>query len=349
MDKSRSVSPTIAVILLIGVTLLLSVTIGLTVTNTQPDADTAAATSQLSIQTTQNESHLSIKVISGETDALIIQKNETTLTTVSSPAVGETVTAGITPDARYTVISKDSKSTRVLFSQIVTQAKADEGTEPSQIPTDQLYAHYTIEESTVSSDGEILYDTVGTSDGDIIGATLTSGRNGSKALEFNSSDKVDIGRFNQSNGDSLTISTWVYVTESQLRDGKTNYIQRYDGTSAVTLGIVDNADQFHQVRFQMRDNETGKWMKAATPTDNVTAGWHHLVGVAESGEKLKLYIDGVKYTKDPYGRGAIGETRLEFPENYTIGTKLDSRVDSVRVYRSALNSSEVRALYNATK
>lgn len=101
---------------------------------------------------------------------------------------------------------------------------------------------------------------------------------------------------------------------------------------------------------------TGAGVKAAgfggTWNDNA---WHHIAGVydryASDGERIKLYVDGVKQSFDLGDNADIsaGDQGITFGRWNTTGTVYTGWLDDVAVFDNPLTAAQVLALYTGAK
>jgi hypothetical protein len=183
------------------------------------------------------------------------------------------------------------------------------------------------------------------------GPVWTSGRIGSNALQFNATDNgndnddpgVVIGR----NFDAvvpLTLAAWINPTDYRdwrgiisKRDSFTASEMRWDWSLTVNSGLV-----------YVVDNATIRTFPYAPPT----GVWTHLALVATAAD-TRLYVNGVlQSTIAPLQLGTDGNANVviggtgEGPGGDNDPFK--GSIDEVRVYRQALSSSDVLAIYNST-
>lgn len=115
---------------------------------------------------------------------------------------------------------------------------------------------------------------------------------------------------------------------------KYNYGIQLSDANQVGIWIRDDAEQWPQVY-------------TAWPTDGA---WHHVVGVAEDGEQVRIYVDGKpKGTAQapnsidiPYGAGV--KPTVAYTQHLG-GIWYEGDVDEVAVYEGALTDKEVGVLY----
>jgi hypothetical protein len=106
--------------------------------------------------------------------------------------------------------------------------------------------------------------------------------------------------------------------------------------------------------------ENGEINPVGTTTVN-DANWHQVCYVLDETYGTRAYVDGASDMTDPGGSTTncgLGCSGFNWASDYLIGTGKSGRynagnfagtMDEVRIYNIALTTSEVNALYNATK
>ena len=191
---------------------------------------------------------------------------------------------------------------------------------------------------------------------------------------------VNNGTFNDATGDPNTDAHSVagQVGKALNFDGVDDYVNCGTNVAFDLLDFtaeawvyIDTTTNLSHRRSVSRDNYlqggTRKWfaLRSSCGTDNVpnftvgistsntaqspealTTGWHHLVGIRDEGNYLKLFVDGVEKDSvyDPTS-GAIDSGG----EPVTIGGLLPAGyerfiglIDDVRIYNRALSAEEIR-------
>lgn len=206
-----------------------------------------------------------------------------------------------------------------------------------------LVAGYLFNETS----GDLLDVTSNNNDGTVTGATQDATGIVDGAYSFDGTDDyiqiADNASLNCT--DAITIVGWIYA-----RSFPSAYIRIIDKSSAtgaledgyrLMLNGVDDFD------FLIA-NGGNRYRAAVSGLDYNT--WYHVVGVYD-GSNVLLYIDATKTTGDAY-TGTLGTNS----HSLMIGTACDAStgffdgvLDSVAIYSSALSSTEITAIYNATK
>jgi len=211
---------------------------------------------------------------------------------------------------------------------------------------DGLYAHYKFDEvrgttaiNSVSpgQDGTLINNPLRLS-GKLNGALQFNGSN-SYVSVANSTDLSDVGGF--------TVCAWIYRTGgtdqkfiSKWNDNsnKFQFDFRTDPSGKLTLDLRQSNDQFLTI--------------SGTTTLNAQQWYHVAAGVNPANSQLELYVNGTLETlQGPYNwNGTIRSVDMEM----NIGRKAtgnfywQGKIDDVRIYDHALNSTEIAALVSLT-
>jgi hypothetical protein len=155
---------------------------------------------------------------------------------------------------------------------------------------------------------------------------------------------------------SMSVSTWVYVGKEPISYGRVVV-----GDYAYRSGTKDNKDKgwylgvsygdSQALSFQIfNDNHEYKDIQVPDFWNKYSGKWVHLTGVFDSGNAVKLYINGEEY----------GSTATDFlnisksPVKVRIGARAqsanqgrwDGKIDNVRIYNKALSASEIKNIYD---
>ena len=217
------------------------------------------------------------------------------------------------------------------------------GNQPSEAGVREdlgLVALWTLDEDTIN--GNIVEDVFGEYDGTITGKPKTVPGARGDALSFDG--VVDLVQMtNDIFFPSVSMEAFikpVLGTRNPIYD-KYNYgIQLLDSNQ---VGIWIRAET---------DDAANQWPSAYTPfpTDGQ---WHHVVGVAEDQENVKLYLDGELMNTTPtpdsisVAYGASLKPSIAYTEHMG-GIWYEGDIDEVAVYEGALSDDDVKRLYNLT-
>jgi len=185
-------------------------------------------------------------------------------------------------------------------------------------------------------------DSAGSNDGTINGATWTTGQIGG-ALSFDGvDDTVNVGNLGLAVNGTGTISLWMKGNAGI--DCTTNNHGVTDG-SAFQNGIIYRSSDCDPNFRNDALATIGIDLSNIGLSD--ATNWHHLVGVADTTNGMKFYIDGVS-------RGTDADTGgLNIDNDFIIGGRIggdqvfDGIIDEVRVYNRALSAADVTELFNA--
>jgi hypothetical protein len=139
-------------------------------------------------------------------------------------------------------------------------------------------------------------------------------------------------------GASFTISCWVNVSSSQSGEAMIINTAASSGTQGVNIGIRDSTGL---VYFQIRGNNN---LNASGTTNLVGAGWKNIV-LTHTTSSTILYVNGTQEAS--IGANTIGT----IPNDLTFGKwansslyYLNGSIDQVRIFNTALNSTQVGQL-----
>jgi hypothetical protein len=187
-------------------------------------------------------------------------------------------------------------------------------------------------------------DAVGTRHGTVNGASLTTDRFGNINSAYSFDGVDDVIELNHAfNGfTELTISAWVKINgANQANDwqailssdasGKFTHIQALVGASSNCAIYVDN--------------NSAVLIDHPAPVLNT---WYHITLVAKSGES-KMYINGLEVDSETNMFSFISNTNLlRIGSGYQNGRFLNGSIDEVKIYNTALSSTQVQQEYTNT-
>lgn len=203
------------------------------------------------------------------------------------------------------------------------------------LPTENLLAYWEFNETS----GNIAVDSQGNNNGIIVGASRTTGINGT-ALDFdgnNSNVKIEYNNDLDIVTDKVSFSVWFKMNELG-EDGaflfnNTKYILRMDSRGKITFAIYNPS-----------------WTSVTTPWANriIDTDWHHVVATY-NGEKLKLYVDNT-LMKSKASSGLLQSSSShtyigsQSSRNYFPGT-----IDQVAIYTKELSVEEINTINTETQ
>ncbi len=205
-------------------------------------------------------------------------------------------------------------------------------------PTGDLVAHYRFDEGA----GQTVYDVSNNSnDGSVNGANWTDGRRGRGVALDGADDNVTVPQ-TLAGKSAFTVSLWANVTASSYSNDARVFSSGGSATSQVLLW-TDN-DNGNGWDFILWDGSS----HARIDTNKTPTGWVHVVGVWD-GSEMRLYVNGKQAgTQSFSGDGTVGDTGNDMvlgSDNGGSTQNLQGAIDDVRVYKTALNASDVKALY----
>jgi len=169
--------------------------------------------------------------------------------------------------------------------------------------------------------------------------------NQSCAIAFNGNEivEVPVTTTNQIvQGDAFSVSLWFKMQNTN----PSNYEILFQKGSSVSEGFQISVFDLNTPVFSDADSGYGLWDDPWTMDDNLptdTTNWHHLVITVDANSTVRLYRDGVQRNIDENAMIDIGSTPLM---NYILGNGFEGHLDDIRVYKVALNPSQVNVLYN---
>jgi Tfp pilus assembly protein PilE len=193
-------------------------------------------------------------------------------------------------------------------------------------------------------------DSIGSGDGTVVGATLTTGQNGEaeSAYSFNgTSNEITIP-------DSVSLSPTTAATVTAWA--------RPDSIPASTKGIVskDISDSISNPPYALQlitagfnwsiDNATNTTVTVTCSDVVPTAGtWYHLVGTFD-GSLMRIYVNGEPCSSTASQTNIADTTGLLRIGQQKTGQNrwFAGDIDDVRVYNRALSLSEIETLYNGS-
>jgi hypothetical protein len=240
----------------------------------------------------------------------------------------------------YSAIQHEELSKKTLERSIekLEDALAALGWVPP--PEPQPVSHWKFDEGQ----GTIAYDSVGTNDGFVQGATWTTGQiNG--ALSFDGlNDYVDMADTIKNYLEtSYTVSLWIKADTLISNKAILGYRHSTDG-NPVLFQIGHN---YEDVGIDVRDNSLN--LASATYANALTTNtWYHVAGV-RNANTVNIYVNGVSGIPDSATFGAITPDNLKIgafqfggnpPSNHFNGA-----IDDVMIFNRALSAQEIQQLY----
>lgn len=220
----------------------------------------------------------------------------------------------------------------------------------SQTLSDSLVAHYFLD-----GNGN---DSVGSNNGTIIGATLSSDRNSNinSAYSFNGSgDWINIGNYPDLaiTGD-ITVSAWIKTPASwpsTYRDPMIYVRNSAPGADITGVNLFINNAHLSTRKFgfilRTGTNLWGDDYALSTITLQLNT-WYFVVGVRQDNI-VKIYVNGVLEGSD---LGSLDPINYGPSPSASIGQKdgtsahwYNGTIDDVRIYKRALSTTEIQTLH----
>lgn len=240
---------------------------------------------------------------------------------------------------------------RALTNQEIQSAYHEGGyVTPQPIPTNGLVAWYPFK-------GNAKDSSVNGNNGTVNGATLTTDRfgNNNSAYSFNGTNsQISVPSTSSISNfpNGQTISFWMKIS-SFPTDGKEHYmIQKTDnfGSPSTTFyqAFISDYTNVDNIVYRYAQSASISSQGTAIPFSNIILNkWFHISFTTNLTNTI-TYINGVKFqTFNQYS--LIGSTSNPLVIGNGIGTfsaAFNGNLDDIRIYNRALDSTEVKALYN---
>lgn len=168
--------------------------------------------------------------------------------------------------------------------------------------------------------------------------------NSSCAIAFTGNDTFEIPVNTNSEliqGDSFSISVWFKMQNDIPGNLETFFRSPGNATQGFQLGVYDlNTPLFNDnSSFYLWDNDWNG--EVDVQWDNTD--WHHVVITVDASNTVRMYRDGVQRNMEENSSLNIGSLASD---GYIIGEGFIGYLDDLRVYKKALSTNEVGALFN---
>lgn len=333
-EQQRGVSPVVAVILLVAVTVALSAVIGGFALNLGQQT-TDSSVQRTSVQTTANETHVSVTVITGEADELHLLVNGSEVASKNNVSPGTSLTAEVDANDDLSVVAVADGDSQVISSDnpVVVASGST-----AAAPTDGLVARYPFDKNlsdVVAGNDAINYTSLG-----------YDPRSDGYAKRFDGSDDYlvvsDTSALNVGTG-SYTFSAYVKLNTLPSVQGNVSDIwHKRKGISDNEWWLfIDNNDRVRQWYPEVSNGTTGSSLEADK--------WYHIVFV-RNGSSHQIFINGSLDAEKSFSPAQVNSTSdANIGRHVSDARYLDGAVGDVRLYNRALNKSEIQDLYDATK
>ncbi|MHC4159547.1 MAG: LamG-like jellyroll fold domain-containing protein, partial [Planctomycetota bacterium] len=195
--------------------------------------------------------------------------------------------------------------------------------------------------------GGTAYDSAGDNDGTITGASWTSGKIGSYALDFDGSgDYVAISNepnFDFGSDTDFTVCAWIKTTATTDRR---RIVNKCESGHEPYTGFSFYMDPPGIVKFRLKDNADVVIVETTTSVND--GFWHFVTGVADRDGNIKIYQNGSPEDSDSLA--LVDNINNDIP--VAIGRSMDYNgqyfdgiIDDVRIYDRALSDTEIQQLF----
>jgi hypothetical protein len=199
--------------------------------------------------------------------------------------------------------------------------------------------------------GTIAYDSQGSNDGNIYGATWTTGQiNG--ALSFDgSNDYVTVSNnaSQQITTNQMSLAAWIKLAAEVGNTQKRIICKQESSGNSWGLELFGNGygATGNQVNFHDSDGSS-QWRNCTSPTHLDINRWYH-IAVTDNAGQIRIYINGGLDSSFTNGYGIPSNinapimTGSSNPANYF---NFNGIIDEVRFYNRALSDEEIEQIYN---
>jgi hypothetical protein len=193
-------------------------------------------------------------------------------------------------------------------------------------------AHYPLDNSSE--------DNKGTNDGTDTNIEYRFGRYGQAAVFNGSNSKITLPSGFLDSAQTLSFSVWVNPTSFV---NYTGILDKYIGsTSGWTLDVPSSTGKLPRIVI----HTSGGGVNATATTALDFGNWTHIVGTI-STSAVKIYINGTLENTSVLSTSLVTNTTPLVVGGDGVSTfAFDGSIDQVRIYSSALTSSQVTELYN---
>ncbi|HMA83474.1 MAG TPA: LamG-like jellyroll fold domain-containing protein [Candidatus Thermoplasmatota archaeon] len=235
-----------------------------------------------------------------------------------------------------------------IYNYVLTQSEIFDRynqTLENQLSESSLISYWNFDENS----GTTAFDSIGSKNGKIYGASWTDGVNGSGLVFDGNDDYVRISNYPNLQTD-FTIEAWIKTNDNE-EEGQRIFADDENNTNGYALSLGDPG--MGAVRFYSRGMDTISLDSSLGTIENDK--WYHVVGVADiSNNSRYIYVNGNLAASDisdtgiwgiDTGQSSIGgETNLGETRN-----RFNGIIDEVRIFDKALTHKEIQHNYNKTK
>jgi len=173
----------------------------------------------------------------------------------------------------------------------------------------------------------------------------TQGKSGQAVMLDGKSQGIRVPHYPALKPEHITISAW--INQRQFTDKWQSVVRKNDGGTSGGVYYLALGKEYGKsgIWFGLVVNETYVGKCAEIDESILTDGnWHHLIACFD-GQYIKIYLDGGEIGKwnVPGKMSAKGNTDLEIGRYNT--EFFDGAIDEIRIYNRALNSTEIKDLF----
>jgi len=208
-----------------------------------------------------------------------------------------------------------------------------------------LISYWKFDESA----GTIAYDSQGSNNGTINGATWTIGHDGNGALNFDgANDYVDVpdNSSQQITTNQITLTAWIMLSADVGNTQRRIICKQQSSNIAWGFEIFGNGyggSTGNQLVFH--DSSGTAWYNCISQTHLGFNRWYYIAVTDNAGE-IRIYLDGqLDYSSD-VGYGIPGNISASIKIGCVESEKFfNGAIDDVRFYDRALSAAEIQQLY----
>ena len=215
----------------------------------------------------------------------------------------------------------------------------------NRVTESSLLSYWNLDENS----GTTAFDSIGSKDGEIYGASWADGVNGSGLAFDGNDDYVGISNYPNLQTD-FTIEAWIKTNDNE-EEGQRIFADDENNTNGYALSLGDPGTG--AIRFYSRGMDTISLDSSLGIIEN--NNWYHVVAVADiSNNSRYIYVDGNLAASDnsdtgfwgiDTGQASIGgETNLGESHN-----RFNGIIDEVRIFDKVLTRKEIQNNYNESK
>jgi hypothetical protein len=199
--------------------------------------------------------------------------------------------------------------------------------------------------------GNIAFDSIGDSDGTIIGDPQRPGKIGNALIFDGIDDRIDVTDFSHWNT-NITIEAWIYWDQSDPSQVSWYYDTiailgdpvAWNGYVLYVYTYSDYPVNSGRLAFCSGYDDLNNTYSEVLSTDPLSQGeWHHIVATAD-GTTMSVYIDGVPNNSIPQLYPPVLNPGLIIGDD-TWGRHFDGTIDEMAIYNRVLTAEEIQGHY----